>query len=110
MLEGTQIEDVLLSKAWYAEEQARMHCLTTLLACIASLDRQAGSLDPASSGEFSQAVGDELRRMVLIEHRQRSAALECEDCALTTALVLLLRMQGKLQVSLASSHEQSKSF
>ena len=100
MLDDMCIEDVLLTKAWYADEHAARHSLTALLACTASLDRQAGSMRPGSMAEFSEGVENELRRIVLVEHRQRASALECEDSALTTALILLLRMRGNLQAGL----------
>lgn len=99
MQADTQIEDVILSKAWIAEEHAQKHTLMSLLACIASLDEQASTSGGQHSTQFCEAVEDELRRVILIEHRQRASALESEDCALTTALILLLRMQGKLQAS-----------
>ena len=105
MLDDTQIEDVILSKAWYADEHATRHSLTNLLAFIASLDRQAGSPSPGSTTEYSEAVENELRRIILVEHRQRASALECEDSALTTALILLLRMRGSLQAGLCHYQE-----
>lgn len=105
LLDDSCIEDVAFSNYWMDPEQRESHSLTSILACIARLDQHAAAVKSSGgssfvASEFSVAVEGELQRILLIEHRQRAVALACEDCALTTALMLLLRMRGRLQVHL----------
>ena len=107
---GKLIEEVAFSDAWCDVETKRTHSLTSILSCIASLDERGAGADQGSEAEFSEAVEEELRRIVLLEHRQRSCATASEDCALTTGLFLLLRMQGNMQVCAPALTQNKGSF
>lgn len=77
----------------------RQGSLTNIIACVANLDGQAGHVSTYEPTGFLAAVNDELRRCILVEHRQRGCAVDAEDCAMTTGLFMLLRSRGDLQVN-----------